>query len=173
HLRGGCGERPGQPGLAGGAVREGLPDQLPAVHRVRSVRGGVPHPSAHADVLLRDGVGDARGGHLHQGTAPRGAAAARHGGSGSGGVSMIAGIAPDWVVFWIFAPISVVSAAAMLFQRNAIHSALLLIVNFFTLEVFFLILGSTLLFEVQILEYAGAIMVMFLFVIMRLGVTQH
>ena len=86
---------------------------------------------------------------------------------------MLAGIAPDWVVFWIFAPISVLSAGAMLFQRNAIHSALLLIVNFFTLAVFFLILGSPFLFVVQIIVYAGAIMVLFLFVIMLLGVDQH
>jgi NADH-quinone oxidoreductase subunit J len=86
---------------------------------------------------------------------------------------VIAGIAPDWVVFWIFAPVSVLSAGAMLFQRNAIHSALLLIVNFFTLAVFFLVLGSPFLFVVQIIVYAGAIMVLFLFVIMLLGVDQH
>src|SRR5438477_11792590 len=71
------------------------------------------------------------------------------------------------------APISVASAVAMLFQRNAIHSALLLIVNFFTLAVFFLVLGSPFLFVVQIIVYAGAIMVLFLFVIMLLGVDRH
>ena len=86
---------------------------------------------------------------------------------------MIAGVAPDYIVFWIMAPISVLSAGAMLFQRNAVHSALLLIVNFFTLAVFFLILGSPFLFVVQIIVYAGAIMVLFLFVIMLLGVDQH
>src|ERR671934_733370 len=85
---------------------------------------------------------------------------------------MLAGIAPDSVVFWIFAPISVLSAGAMLFQRNAVHSALLLIVNFFTLAVFFLVLGSPFLFVVQIIVYAGAIMVLFLFVIMLLGVDR-
>src|SRR5256714_8453419 len=61
----------------------------------------------------------------------------------------------------------------MLFQRNAIHSALLLIVNFFTWAVVFLILGSPFLFVVQIIVYAGAIMVLFLFVIMLLGVDRH
>src|SRR5438067_13514383 len=79
----------------------------------------------------------------------------------------------DWIVFWVIAPLSVASATAMLFQRNAIHSALLLIVNFFTLAVFFLILGSPFLFVVQIIVYAGAIMVLFLFVIMLLGVDRH
>src|SRR5438270_7235901 len=61
----------------------------------------------------------------------------------------------------------------MLFQRNAIHSALLLVVNFFTLAVFFLVLGSPFLFVVQIIVYAGAIMVLFLFVIMLLGVDRQ
>src|SRR5919197_397809 len=78
----------------------------------------------------------------------------------------------DWVVFWVIAPISVLSAGAMVLARNAVHAALLLIVNFFTLAVFFLILGSPFLFVVQIIVYAGAIMVLFLFVIMLLGVDR-
>jgi NADH-quinone oxidoreductase subunit J len=76
----------------------------------------------------------------------------------------------DNVVFWVFAPISVGSALAMLFQRNAVHAALFLIVNFFTIAVFYLVLGAPFLFAVQIIVYAGAIMVLFLFVIMLLGV---
>jgi NADH-quinone oxidoreductase subunit J len=79
----------------------------------------------------------------------------------------------DNVVFWTFAPISVASAVAMLFQRNAVHAALFLIVNFFTIAVFFLVLGASFLFAVQIVVYAGAIMVLFLFVIMLLGVDRH
>jgi NADH-quinone oxidoreductase subunit J len=76
------------------------------------------------------------------------------------------------VLFWILAPISVVSAGAMVLQRNAVHAALLLIVNFFTLAVLFLLLGSEFLFVVQIIVYAGAIMVLFLFVVMLLGVDR-
>jgi len=76
----------------------------------------------------------------------------------------------DWIVFWVIAPVSIASAVAMILAKNAVHSALLLIVNFFTLAVFFLILGSPFLFVVQIIVYAGAIMVLFLFVIMLLGV---
>ncbi len=79
----------------------------------------------------------------------------------------------DHVVFWVFAPISVGSAIAMLFQRNAVHAALFLIVNFFTISVFYLVLGASFLFAVQIIVYAGAIMVLFLFVIMLLGVDRH
>jgi NADH-quinone oxidoreductase subunit J len=82
-------------------------------------------------------------------------------------------MAPDQIVFWVFAPISVVSAVAMLFQRNAIHAALFLIVNFFTLAVFYLVLSAPFLFAVQIIVYAGAIMVLFLFVIMLLGVDRE
>lgn len=81
-------------------------------------------------------------------------------------------MAPDHIVFWVFAPISVGSAVAVLFQRNAVHSALFLIVNFFTLAVFYLVLGAPFLFAVQIIVYAGAIMVLFLFVIMLLGVDR-
>jgi NADH-quinone oxidoreductase subunit J len=77
------------------------------------------------------------------------------------------------ILFWVMAPISVGAAAAMLFMRNAVHSALLLILNFFTIAVFFLMLGSPFLFVVQIIVYAGAIMVLFLFVIMLLGVDRE
>src|SRR5919204_6608119 len=79
----------------------------------------------------------------------------------------------DWYVFWVIAPISVLAAGAMILARNAVHAALLLIVNFFTLAVFFLMLGSPFLFVVQIIVYAGAIMVLFLFVIMLLGVDRR
>jgi NADH-quinone oxidoreductase subunit J len=76
----------------------------------------------------------------------------------------------DWIIFWVMAPLSILAAVAMVLARNAVHSALFLIVNFFTLAVFFLMLGSPFLFVVQIIVYAGAIMVLFLFVIMLLGV---
>lgn len=82
-------------------------------------------------------------------------------------------MAADLVVFWVFAPISVGSAVAMLLQRNAIHAALFLVVNLFTLAVFYLVLGAPFLFAVQIIVYAGAIMVLFLFVIMLLGVDRR
>jgi NADH-quinone oxidoreductase subunit J len=79
----------------------------------------------------------------------------------------------DQIAFWVFAPISIGSAIAMLFQRNAVHAALFLIVNFFTIAVFYLVLDAPFLFAVQIIVYAGAIMVLFLFVIMLLGVDRE
>jgi NADH-quinone oxidoreductase subunit J len=76
----------------------------------------------------------------------------------------------DLILFWVFAPISIASGIAMLLMRNAVHAALFLIINFFCLAVFYLLLGAPFLFAVQIIVYAGAIMVLFLFVIMLLGV---
>ena len=78
----------------------------------------------------------------------------------------------DNVVFWVFAPIAVGSAIAMLLMRNAVHAALLLVVNLFCLAVMYLLLDAPFLFAVQIIVYAGAIMVLFLFVIMLLGVDR-
>ena len=78
----------------------------------------------------------------------------------------------DLIVFWVSAPICVGSAIAMLFEKNAVHAALLLIINFFTIAVFYLVLDAPFLFAVQIIVYAGAIMVLFLFVIMLLGVDR-
>jgi NADH-quinone oxidoreductase subunit J len=78
----------------------------------------------------------------------------------------------DNVVFWVFAPISVASAIGMLVMRNAVHAALFLVVNLFCIAVMFLLLDAPFLFAVQIIVYAGAIMVLFLFVIMLLGVDR-
>lgn len=79
----------------------------------------------------------------------------------------------ELITFWITAPISVGAAALMLFQRNAVHAALLLILNQFTLAVFFVLLDAEFLAAVQVIVYAGAIMVLFLFVIMFLGVDRR
>jgi NADH-quinone oxidoreductase subunit J len=79
----------------------------------------------------------------------------------------------DNVAFWVFAPISVASGVGMLLARNAVHAALFLVVNFFCLAVFFLLLDAPFLFAAQIIVYAGAIMVLFLFVIMLLGVDRN
>jgi NADH-quinone oxidoreductase subunit J len=79
----------------------------------------------------------------------------------------------DLVVFWIVAPVSVGAAVVMLLQRNAVLAALLLILNQFTLAVFFVLLDAHFLAAVQVIVYAGAIMVLFLFVIMFLGVDRR
>ena len=78
----------------------------------------------------------------------------------------------DFILFLILAIIAVASAVSMLFSRNAVYSALFLVINFATIAVFYLLLGSPFLAMVQVTVYAGAIMVLFLFVIMLLGAEQ-
>jgi NADH-quinone oxidoreductase subunit J len=75
----------------------------------------------------------------------------------------------DFILFFILAAIAVASALGMLFSRNAIYAALYLIVNFMTIAVFYIILGAPFIAISQITVYAGAIMVLFLFVLMLLG----
>lgn len=79
----------------------------------------------------------------------------------------------DLLVFWLMAVVGVGSGVLMLLQRNAVHSALFLILNQFTLAVMFALLGAHFLAAVQVIVYAGAIMVLFLFVIMFLGVDRR
>jgi NADH-quinone oxidoreductase subunit J len=73
-------------------------------------------------------------------------------------------------VFWVFAPIAIGSAVAMLVMRNVVHAALFLVLNLGCVAVMYLLLDAPFLFAVQLIIYAGAIMVLFLFVIMLLGV---
>jgi NADH-quinone oxidoreductase subunit J len=76
------------------------------------------------------------------------------------------------IVFLILAFVAVVSALGMLLNKNAVYAALFLILNFATVAVFYLILGAPFIALTQITVYAGAIMVLFLFVIMLLGAEQ-
>jgi len=75
----------------------------------------------------------------------------------------------DFLLFIPLALIAIVSAIGMIISKNAMYSALNLIVNFGTVAVFYLILGAQFIALTQITVYAGAIMVLFLFVIMLLG----
>jgi NADH-quinone oxidoreductase subunit J len=65
------------------------------------------------------------------------------------------------------------SSLAMLFARNAIHVALFLVAAQFALALAFLLQGAYFVAAIQIIVYAGAIMVLFLFVIMLLGVDRR
>jgi NADH-quinone oxidoreductase subunit J len=75
-------------------------------------------------------------------------------------------------VFLVLSLVAIASALGMLFSRNTIYSALFLVLNFITVAVFYLMLGAPFIAMSQITVYAGAIMVLFLFVIMLLGVEQ-
>ncbi len=72
-------------------------------------------------------------------------------------------------VFMLLAAIAVGSAIGMLVSRDAVHSALFLVLNFITIAVFYLVLNAPFIAMVQVTVYAGAIMVLFMFVIMLLG----
>lgn len=78
----------------------------------------------------------------------------------------------DFLLFMVLAIVAVASALSMLLSRNAIYSALFLVINFATIAVFFLLLGSPFLAMAQVTVYAGAIMVLFIFVIMLLGAEE-
>jgi NADH-quinone oxidoreductase subunit J len=77
---------------------------------------------------------------------------------------------PDLILFLALAFVTVASAVGMLLSRKAIHAAIWLALNFSAVAVFFLLLGAPFIALAQISVYAGAIMVLFLFVIMLLGV---
>ncbi|NDJ59668.1 MAG: DUF4397 domain-containing protein [Chloroflexi bacterium] len=75
----------------------------------------------------------------------------------------------ELVVFIVFGALAVAAAALMLLSENAVHSALFLIVTMGCIALLFLALNAPFLAMIQITVYAGAIMVLFLFVIMLLG----
>jgi NADH-quinone oxidoreductase subunit J len=75
----------------------------------------------------------------------------------------------ELIVFIVLAPLAVVTALGVVLSRNAVYSALLLVVNFFCLAGFYVLLEAQFVAAVQVIVYAGAIMVLFLFVLMLLG----
>ena len=75
----------------------------------------------------------------------------------------------ELIVFLVLSLVAISSALGMAFSRNTIYSALFLVLNFVTVAVFYLLLGAPFIAMSQITVYAGAIMVLFLFVIMLLG----
>lgn len=82
------------------------------------------------------------------------------------------GSGPVLIIFILMALVSVTAAVMMLRTHNAIHSALWLVLNFTAIAVLYVILNAPFIAMVQITVYAGAIMVLFLFVIMLLGAEQ-
>jgi len=72
-------------------------------------------------------------------------------------------------VFYLYAGITVAAASGVLFLRNPVHCALSLVVTLFLIAVGYIALGAHLIAALQIIVYAGAVMVLFLFVIMLLN----
>ena len=77
---------------------------------------------------------------------------------------------PETVMFWILAPIAVLAALGMLLVKKAVHSALLLAWVMITLAIFYIAQDALFLGIVQIVVYTGAVMMLFLFILMLVGV---
>jgi NADH-quinone oxidoreductase subunit J len=75
----------------------------------------------------------------------------------------------ELVLFLILSLVAIGSALGMLLSRNSVYAALFLVLNFATVAVFYILLNAPFIAMSQISVYAGAIMVLFLFVIMLLG----
>ena len=73
------------------------------------------------------------------------------------------------ILFYIFAAVTVLAALNMVLQRTPVYSALSLIVVLCSLAVVYLLLGAEFMAVIQVIVYAGAIMVLFVFVIMLLN----
>jgi NADH-quinone oxidoreductase subunit J len=73
------------------------------------------------------------------------------------------------ILFWILAAVSILSAIGVVAAKNPVHSVLLLIVTFFSIAGFYILLNAQFLAVVHIIVYAGAIMVLFLYVIMLMN----
>ena len=73
------------------------------------------------------------------------------------------------VTFWILAPLALLGAIGMVWARNAVHSALFLVLTMLSLGVFYVLQAGPFIGMVQIIVYTGAIMMLFLFVLMLVG----
>jgi NADH-quinone oxidoreductase subunit J len=84
----------------------------------------------------------------------------------AGGVQIGTG---ETVAFWVLGPIALAGALGMVLSRNAVHSALWLVNTMLAFGVFYVVQGAPFLGAVQIIVYTGAIMILFLFVLMLVG----
>ena len=79
----------------------------------------------------------------------------------------------EWAVFVIFAVCALAGAGGVVMARKPVHAALSLVLTLFSVAVFFVMQGAHFLAAVQVIVYAGAIVVLFRFVIMLLGIDQE
>ncbi|HEY4409865.1 MAG TPA: NADH-quinone oxidoreductase subunit J [Acidimicrobiia bacterium] len=78
----------------------------------------------------------------------------------------------EWAVFVVFAVAALAGAGGVVLSRKPVHSALSLVLTLFSVAVFFVLQGAHFLAAVQVIVYAGAVVILFLFVIMLLGIDQ-
>jgi len=77
---------------------------------------------------------------------------------------------PEAVLFWVLAPLTVVAALGMLLVKKAVHSAILMASVMINLAIFYIAQDALFLGIVQIVVYTGAVMMLFLFILMLVGV---
>jgi len=77
------------------------------------------------------------------------------------------------VLFWIFSLLMLLSAMGVVFFRNPVSSAMSLVLSFIALAAVFVTLDAFFIAVVQVLVYAGAVMVLFLFIIMLLDLREE
>jgi NADH-quinone oxidoreductase subunit J len=80
---------------------------------------------------------------------------------------------PETILFYLFAGVAVVASTLVIGQRNPMYSIMLLIVSFGALSALYIQLDAPFVAMAQIIVYAGAIMVLFLFVVMLLNAPQE
>ena len=76
----------------------------------------------------------------------------------------------EQILFWVLGPISVLAALGLLFARKAVHAAIGVALVMINLGVFYIAEGADFLGIIQIFVYTGAVMMLFLFVLMLVGV---
>src|SRR5678815_4116763 len=79
----------------------------------------------------------------------------------------------DAILFWVLAAAAVTASVLVVGQRNPMYSVLLLILSFGALSGLYTMLGAPFVAVIQIIIYAGAIMVLFLFVVMLLNAQEE
>jgi NADH-quinone oxidoreductase subunit J len=78
--------------------------------------------------------------------------------------------APEAAMFWILAPLAIIAALGIILAKKAVHSAILMAWVMITLAIFYIAQGALFLGIVQVIVYTGAVMMLFLFILMLVGV---
>ena len=78
--------------------------------------------------------------------------------------------APEATMFWILAPMAIIAGLGMLLVKKAVHSAILMAWVMITLAIFYIAQGALFLGVVQVVVYTGAVMMLFLFILMLVGI---
>ncbi|HEX5716485.1 MAG TPA: NADH-quinone oxidoreductase subunit J, partial [Thermoanaerobaculia bacterium] len=79
----------------------------------------------------------------------------------------------ETLIFLLFALLAVASSLVVVMHRNPVYSTMSLVVTLFSVAVLFVLLGAPFIAAIQILVYTGAIVVLFLFVVMLLNITRE